>query len=461
MMALAQAAAPIGLQKIRDFLGSRFSTSPYDIESHSHDESFHPPAPPDAVVFPESNEDIAMVVRICNEHGIAVVPFGAGTAVEGHVQATHGGISLDLSRMDQILDLQADDLDCRVQAGLRRVALNERLERDGLWLPVDPGADASLGGMVATGASGTTTVRYGTIRENVLGLTVVLADGRIVRTGGRARKSSAGYDLTKLMLGSEGTLGVIAEVQLKLQPLPEAVAAAACGFSDIGQLVDSVIEILQAGIPVARCELLDEASMSAVNAYSKLNYPATPTVFFEFHGTPASVAEQAQLAGEIAADHGGGEFRWTVEREKREELWWARHHAYYAIKALRPGSYGWVSDACVPISNLAESVLATRQDIAAANLTAPILGHVGDGNFHAIFLVDREDRDEMERAQRANARMIERALACGGTCTGEHGIGLGKLGVLRAQHGEGVDVMRALKKALDPRGILNPGKVVA
>lgn len=442
-------------------LGQRLSTSEYDLESHARDESFHPPAPPDAVAFPLSNQEVASIVRICREHSVPIIPFGAGTAVEGHVQATRGGVSLDLSRMDRILDLQPDDLDCRVQAGIRRIALNDQLEKHGMWLPVDPGADASIGGMAATGASGTTTVRYGTIRENVLGLTCVMADGRILHTGGRARKSSAGYDLTKLMLGSEGTLGVITEVQLKLNPLPEAVSAAVCSFPDIGGCVEAVIEILQSGIPVARCELLDEISMRAVSSYAKLSYEPAPTMFFEFHGTPASVAEQAEQSGEIAAEHGGGDFHWTREREKRERLWHARHHAYYAIKALRPGSYGWVSDVCVPISKLADSIVATQRDVEEARLTAPILGHVGDGNFHAIFLVDPEDEDEMGRATRANKLMVERALAMGGTCTGEHGIGIGKREALIAQHGVGVGVMRLLKKALDPDGILNPDKILA
>ena len=445
---------------IRDLLGKRCSTSEYDIESHARDESFHPPAPPDAVAFPESNEEVAAVVQICARHRVPVVPFGAGTAVEGHVQAMQGGISLDLGRMNRILDMQADDLDCHVQAGIRRVALNNELEKHGLWLPVDPGADASVGGMAATGASGTTTVRYGTIRENILGLTCVLADGRIIETGGRARKSSAGYDLTKLMLGSEGTLGVITRVRLKLQPLPEAISVAACSFPAVEECVETVIEILQSGIPVARCELLDEASVRAVNSYSKLVYKPSPLLFLEFHGTSSSVAEQAARSGEIAAEHGGGDFQWALEREKREELWRARHHAYYAIKALRPGSYGWVSDICVPISSLASCIGETLRDIGEADLVAPILGHVGDGHFHAIFLVDPEDSKEMSLARNANDRMIERALAVGGTCTGEHGIGIGKIGVLRDQHGEGVMVMQAIKDALDPLGILNPGKIL-
>lgn len=441
-------------------VGERLSTSTYDIESHARDESFHPPAPPDAVAFPRTNEEVAAILKVCRECSLPVIPFGAGTSVEGHVQAVRGGISVDLSRMDQVLDLQIDDMDCRVQAGIRRLALNDHLEKHGLWLPVDPGADASVGGMAATGASGTTTVRYGTIRENILGLTCVLADGRILRTGGRARKSSAGYDLTKLMLGSEGTLGVITEVQLRLHPLPEAISAATCTFRDIKGSVETVIEILQSGIPVARCELLDEESMLAVNDYARLKCPAAPTLFLEFHGSPASVAEQAERSGEIASEYGGGGFQWTRERENREKLWHARHHAYYAIKALRPGSYGWVSDVCVPISRLAECVSATLADIKQAGLIAPILGHVGDGNFHAIFLVDPDDEAEMERARTATNRMIDRSLAMGGTCTGEHGIGIGKHKALLDQHGEGVAVMRALKAAMDPTGILNPGKVL-
>ena len=447
-------------QSLSELLGERLSTSDYDIESHSRDESFHPPAPPDAVAYPETNDEVSAILRICSDHSAPVIPFGAGTAVEGHVQATRGGLSVDLARMNRILDLRPNDLDCRVQAGIRRIALNEQLEKHGLWLPVDPGADAAVGGMAATGASGTTTVRYGTIRDNILGLTCVMADGRVVRTGGRARKSSAGYDLTRLMLGSEGTLGVITEVQLKLHPLPEAVSAAVCSYPEMGGPIETVVEILQSGIPVARCELMDEASMRAVNEYAHLSYDDLPTLFLEFHGTPASVAEQARLAGDLAADHGGGDFEWTIKREEREDLWHARHHAYYAIKAIRPGSYGWVSDVCVPISRLAECITATQRDLDEAGLVAPILGHVGDGNFHAIFLVDPDDEDEMGRATRANQAMIDRSLAMGGTCTGEHGIGIGKKEALKAQHGQGVDLMIAIKSALDPAGIMNPDKVL-
>ena len=441
-------------------LGARLSTSVYDIESHSKDESFHPAAPPDAVAFPETNQEVSGIVTVCQAYSLPVIAFGAGTAVEGHVQAVRGGICIDLSRMNRILDLQADDLDCRVEAGTRRVALNQELEKQGLWFPVDPGADASVGGMAATGASGTTTVRYGTIRENVLGLTCVLASGQVIRTGGRARKSSAGYDLTRLMLGSEGTLGIITEVQLKLHPLPEAVSAAACSFPSVAACVDSVIEILQSGIPVARCELLDGASMVAVSKYAQLSFAGLPTLFLEFHGTPSGVKEQSELAREIAAEHKSTQFQWSSEREARERLWHARHHAYYAIKALRPGSHGWVSDVCVPISELAACISATQRDVEAAGLVAPILGHVGDGNFHAIFLVDPDDESEMKRAREVNQRMIDRALVTGGTCTGEHGIGIGKKDALIEEHGESVRVMTALKAAMDPGGILNPGKIL-
>ncbi len=450
----------IVLAKIKNFLGERLSTSSYDIETHAHDESFHPAAPPNAVAFPESETEVSAITKACHDHQVPLIAFGAGTAVEGHVQAVHGGICVDLSRMDQIIDLQIDDLDCRVQAGIRRIALNEQLEKHGLWLPIDPGADASLGGMAATGASGTTTVRYGTIRDNILGLSVVLADGRVIRTGGRARKSSAGYDLTKLMLGSEGTLGVITEVQLKLQPLPEAVSAAVCGFLGIQPLVESVIEILQSGIPVARCELLDKVSMAAVNDYAGFNYEVMPTIFFEFHGTQASVAEQANRVRTITAEHGANAFQWSTHREERDRLWHARHHAYYAVKALLPGSYGWVGDVCVPISRLAECITAVQEDIEQAGLTAPILGHVGDGNFHAIFLVYPDDEQGMKRAKEVNDRMIQLALKMGGSCSGEHGIGIGKIDMLRQQHGEGVAVMKTIKQALDPGNILNPTKVL-
>jgi len=447
------------IEELRALLGERLSVSPSAIESHSRDESYHAAAPPDAVAFPASTKEVAGVVRICAERGVPMIPFGAGTSVEGHVQALRGGVSIDLTKMNEILEVNPEDLDCLVQAGVNRVALNEQLEKQGMFFPVDPGADATLGGMAATGASGTTTVRYGTMRENVLGMTVVTPDGVVVRTGGQARKSSAGYDLSRLFVGSEGTLGVITELRLKLHPLPEAISAAVCPFDTIAGAVESVIEILQAGISVARVELLDESSLRAVNAYSKLSLPERPTLFFEFHGTETGVEEQARLAGEIVAEHGAGDFEWAARREKREELWEARHEAYYAAKALRPGSSGWTTDVCVPVSRLAEIIVATRREIDEAGLEAPILGHVGDGNFHVIFLLDPQYPEGARKARAINASLLERTLAAGGTCTGEHGVGMGKIEWLRAEHPDGVEVMRRIKAALDPAGLMNPGKI--
>jgi D-lactate dehydrogenase (cytochrome) len=451
---------PEFLIELEALLGARLSRSAHDLEAHARDESWHEPAPPDAVAFVESNEEVASVVKICAEYRVPVIPFGAGTAVEGHVQALHGGVSLDLSRLQKILEINVDDLDCRVQAGVTRKQLNQELEKHGLMFPVDPGADATLGGMAATGASGTTAVRYGTMRENVLGMTVITADGEVIRTGGRARKSSAGYDLTRLMIGSEGTLGVITELQLRVRPLPEAISSAVCAFETIEGAVQSVVEILQASIPVARCELLDETAIDAVNRYSSLDYELRPTVFFEFHGTEAGVAEQARMAGEVSEDHGGGEFRWSARREDRDKVWEARHKAYYAMKALRPGAQGWATDVAVPISRLAECISKTVEDCRSEGLLAPILGHVGDGNFHVTFLFDPTDGETMKRIKAANLRLVEHALELGGTCTGEHGVGSGKIWAVEAEHGPGVGMMRRIKQALDPLGILNPGKVL-
>jgi D-lactate dehydrogenase (cytochrome) len=373
--------------------------------------------------------------------------------------AERGGVTIDLTGLDQILEVQAEDLTCRVQAGVTRKQLNRDLRHSGLFFPIDPGADASLGGMTATAASGTNAVRYGTMRENVMGLTVVLADGRIVRTGGRTRKSAAGYDLTRLFIGSEGTLGIITEVALRLYGIPEAISSAVCGFESLEGAVNSVILTIQSGIPVARIELLDEVQMDAVNRYSDLDYPVLPTLFFEFHGSDAAVAEQAERVGEIARELGGGDFRWTKHTEDRNKLWQARHDAYYAALALRPGAKGWATDVCVPISRLADCILETKADIVEAGLLAPLVGHVGDGNFHLVFVLDPEDEAEFARADKVNRRMIERALAMEGTCTGEHGIGSGKIEFLEREHGDGVAVMRQVKNALDPGGILNPGKI--
>jgi D-lactate dehydrogenase (cytochrome) len=459
-MRVRAALHPEFLIELEALLGDRLSRSPYDLESHSRDESWHEAAAPDAVAFVEANEEVSAAVKICAAYGVPIIPFGAGTAVEGHVQALYGGLSLDLSRMQKILEINVDDLDCRVQAGVTRKRLNADLEKQGLMFPVDPGADATLGGMAATGASGTTAVRYGTMRENILGMTVVTADGEIIRTGTRARKSSAGFDLTRLMIGSEGALGVITELQLRLRPLPEAVSSAVCAFATLEGAVASVVEILQSGIPVARCELLDEVALDSVNRYSKLDYPLHPTLFFEFHGTEAGVAEQARMAGDIAAEHGGGEFRWSARREDREKVWEARHKAYYAMKALKPGAQGWATDVAVPISKLAECILETVEDCRRRDLLAPILGHVGDGNFHVTFLFNPGDAVTMKSIKEANVRLVEHALALGGTCTGEHGVGSGKIWAVEAEHGPGVAVMRRIKQALDPKGILNPGKVL-
>jgi D-lactate dehydrogenase (cytochrome) len=458
-------AAAIGhndpvIQDLQVFLGDRLSTSAAVRDQHGHAEAYHPSHPPDAVAFAQTTEEVAQVVKICAGNDCPVIPFGRGTSLEGHVAALRGGVCIDLSQMNGILEVNSDDLDCRVEAGVTRKQLNEYLRDTGLFFPIDPGADASLGGMAATRASGTNAVRYGTMREVVLGATVVLADGRVIKTGGRARKSSAGYDLTRLLIGSEGTLGVITELQLRLFGIPEAISAAVCSFPTLEGAVNSVILTIQMGIPVARIELLDEVQMDAINRYSKLSYPVQPTLFFEFHGSTHGVEEQAETVGGICGEFGGGDFRWATRQEDRSKLWQARHDAYYACLALRPGAKGWATDVCVPISRLAECLLETRKDIDSEGLLAPIVGHVGDGNFHLVFVLDPDDEDEMARATAVNERMIERALALGGTCTGEHGIGYGKLRHLEAEHGEAVDIMRQVKRALDPRNIMNPGKVV-
>lgn len=448
------------MHDLAELLGDRLSTAPALLEQHGEDESHHPAAPPDAVAFAESTDDVGRILEICHRHGCPVIPFGAGTSLEGHISALFGGISLDLSRLDQVLELSADDQDCRVQAGVTRQRLNRLAADHGLFFPVDPGAEATLGGMAATGASGTNAVRYGTLRENVLGLTVVLADGRVIRTGGRARKSSAGYDLTRLFVGSEGTLGVITEVQLRLYGLPESMAAAVCPFETLDGAVRTAIETIQMGIPVARIELLDATAIDAVNRYSKRSDPVGPTLFFELHGSEKTVAEEAEALLGLARDNGGLEPRWATEASEREALWHARHNTYWSARALRPGAVGWSTDVCVPISRLAECIRETHADLERSGLVAPLVGHVGDGNFHLIMLIDPDDPEEHARAQALNDRMVDRALALGGTCTGEHGVGCGKIPCVEKEHGEAVDVMRTIKQALDPRGILNPGKVV-
>ena len=457
--------APEALAALEGELASRFAERAVVNlsirEQHGHGEGLADAALPDVVVFPHTNEEVAEVVRACAAHRVPVIAFGVGTSLEGHVAAIHGGVCIDLSQMNRVLEVNAEDLDCRVQAGVTREQLNAELKGTGLFFPIDPGANATLGGMAATRASGTNAVRYGTMRENVLGLTVVTPDGRIVRTGGRARKSSAGYDLTRLYVGSEGTLGIITEVSLRLHGVPEAVSAAVAQFPGLREAVQTVIAAMQMGIPVARIELLDEVQMDACIRYSKLEgYETKPTLFFEFHGTADGVAEQAGLMQQIAAEHGGGEFRWAVAQEERSALWKARHNAYYAALALKPGSFGFSTDACVPISRLADCVLETREDIDATGLICAIVGHVGDGNFHVLVLFDPNDPAERAKADEFAKRVSMRAIAMGGTCTGEHGVGIHKLDALRAEHGEAVELMARVKRALDPLDIMNPGKTV-
>jgi D-lactate dehydrogenase (cytochrome) len=448
------------LEALQARFGARVSTASAVLQSHGRDESYHAVSSPDAVVYPESTAEVAELVTIAGTHRVPLIPFGAGTSLEGHVAALSGGITVDMSRMNRILAVNAEDLDARVEAGVTRKQLNAAIRDSGLFFPVDPGADASIGGMTATRASGTNAVRYGTMRENVLGLTVVLADGRIIRTGGRARKSAAGYDLTRLFVGSEGTLGVITEINLRLYGIPEAMSAAVVSFPGVEAAVETVILIIQSGIPVARIELLDSIQMEAINRYSKLDYPVQPTLFFEFHGTERGVVEQAEAAGAIAKEKGGSDFQWAIRAEERNRLWQARHDAYYAALALRPGAKGWATDVCVPISALAECIAETRGDVANSGLIAPIVGHVGDGNFHLVFVIDPDDPEELALAQAVNERMVLRAIRLGGTSTGEHGIGYGKLDFLTAEHGEAVAVMRQIKLALDPMNLMNPGKVV-
>ena len=449
------------LDELRAIPGANLSIAAAVRDHHSRGESHHPAALPDAVVFPATNDDVRAVVRACAGYKVPLIPFGAGSSLEGHVNPIAGGISVDMSRMNQVLRVSADDLDATVQAGVTRKQFEKHLRSTGLIFHLDPGADATLGGMAATRASGTTAVRYGTMRDAVLGLTVVMADGRLVTTGGRARKSSTGYDLTKLFVGSEGTLGVITELIVRLHGRPEAVAAATCHFQSIEAAVRTVITTIQLGIPVARIELLDEVQMGAVNKFSKLTYVESPTLFFEFHGlNERDVTEQADAVGEIAAEHGGEAFARAVSHEARAQLWQARHDAYYAALAMRPGSRGWTTDACVPISRLADCIVETKEDVAASHLVAALVGHVGDGNFHLIFPVNPDDPRDLEEAERLSGRLAERAIAMGGTCSGEHGVGVGKMKYLDREHGEALDVMRAIKRTLDPDNIMNPGKLV-
>jgi D-lactate dehydrogenase (cytochrome) len=442
--------------------GNRFSASASIREQHGRGEAYYEVAPPDGVVFAQTTEEVAEVVKLCAAHGVPVIPFGTGTSLEGHTQALYGGISVDLTMMNQVIEVNAEDMDCTVQAGVTRKQLNEYLRDTGLFFPIDPGADASLGGMTATRASGTNAVRYGTMRENVLALTVVLADGRVFRTSRRSRKSAAGYDLTRLFVGSEGTLGVITEVTLRLYGIPEGISAAVCAFPSIEDAVNTVITTIQIGVPVARIELLDAQQLDAVNHYSGLDYAVAPTLFFEFHGTQRGVEEQASMVQEIAGDNGAKDFRWSTLAEERTKLWQARHDAYYAGLAMRPGCKAFSSDVCVPISRLAECITETCKDLEKSELYCPIVGHVGDGNFHVLFIFDPAKPEQLEEAKALNERIVNRALAMDGTCTGEHGIGIGKKHFLVAEHGgDAVSVMRSLKMALDPQNIMNPGKIVS
>ncbi|ANK79756.1 MAG: lactate dehydrogenase [Rhizobiales bacterium NRL2] len=447
------------VEELKALLGDRISTAAAVREHHGHDESYHHAALPDAVCFAHATEEVAEIVKICARHGAPIIPYGVGTSLEGHVIPADGGVTIDMSQMNEVLEVNAEDLDCTVQAGVTRKALNEYLRDTGLFFPIDPGADASIGGMTATRASGTNAVRYGTMRENVLALTVVMADGRVIKTNRRARKSAAGYDLTRLMVGSEGTLGIITEITLRLFGIPEAMSSAVVSFPDLEAAVNTVITTIQAGVPIARIELLDEVQMDAVNRYSGYDYPVQPTLFLEFHGSETGVKEQAETVGGICEDFGGADFQWTTRPEDRNRLWQARHDAAYAAKSLKKNASIWATDVCVPISRLAECILETKKDIVENELTAPIVGHVGDGNFHLAFVFEEGDEEGFRRAEQVNDRMVMRALAMGGTCTGEHGVGTGKMKFLVAEHGDAVAVMREIKKALDPQNIMNPGKI--
>jgi D-lactate dehydrogenase (cytochrome) len=450
-------AVESALAELRAFLGERATAALAAREHHGHDESSHPPALPDLVCFPQSTEEVSRIATVSAHHKLPIVPFGAGTSLEGHVHAVRGGISIDMRQMNRVLRIGVDDMDATVEAGVSRTQLAKALENTGLTFFIDPGADATLGGMASTRASGTTAVRYGTMRENVLGLTVVLADGRVIRTGTRARKSSAGYDLTRLFVGAEGTLGVITEVTLRLHGLPEATGVATCAFETIDGAVKTVIEVIQFGLGVARIEFMDDRLVDAINRYSKLELPVRPALLFEFHGTSeTAVTETARLAEQFATEHGGLGFAWETSPAGRERLWKARHDVYYAARALRPGSEVLTTDVCVPISRLAECIVATRAEIDASRFPATIVGHVGDGNFHVQCMYAPAEAAEVEAFA---ARLVERAQAMGGTCTGEHGVGLGKKKYLIAEHGDALDVMRALKRTLDPDNRMNPGKI--
>ncbi len=454
-------ASTAAIQALTAAFGNRVVTSNAVREQHGNTLTWIPNQPPDAVVFPQNGDEVQQIVRICAQHGVPVIPYGTGTSLEGHINAPHGGVSIDFRDMNRILAVHAEDLDCVIEPGVTRKMLNEHLRDQGLFFPIDPGADASLGGMAATRASGTNAVRYGTMKDNVLSMKVVLANGEIMTTSRRARKSSSGYDLTRLIVGSEGTLGVIVELTLKLQGIPEAIAAGICPFPSVEAACNATILTIQSGVPVARIELLDEVQVRACNAYSKLNLPETPMLLVEFHGTEAGVAEQSQRFGEIAQDFGGGPFEWATKAEDRTRLWQARHDGYWAARGLRPGASALATDVCVPISRLAECVTETQRDAQESGLLTPLVGHVGDGNFHLSLLIDMDSQEEVKTAKKFLERLAERALAMEGTCTGEHGVGQGKMKYLPAEHGAAaMTAMRAIKQALDPNNIMNPGKML-
>jgi D-lactate dehydrogenase (cytochrome) len=444
---------------LRQRFGDRLLTGNSIREQHAHTTTYLPNQPPDSVVYAENADDVSWIVGVCAEHGCPVIPFGAGSSLEGQLNAPEGGVSIDMSHMNQVVEIHPEDLTVTVQPGITRKALNAQLRDTGLFFPIDPGADASLGGMASTRASGTNAVRYGTMKDNVLSLRAVMADGREITTSTRAKKSAAGYDLTRLLVGSEGSLGVITELTLRLHGAPESIVGGLCNFPTVTDACNAAIQTIQYGIPVARIELLDEVQIRACNAYSKLSLAERPTVFVEFHGTEASTTEQSELFGEIIADCKGSDFQWTADEKRRAELWQARHDAYWAAKSLRPGADALVTDACVPISRLADCVEATSDDIRENGLLAPIVGHVGDGNFHTSVLIDLNNKEEVAKAKAFSERLSERAIGMGGTCTGEHGVGQGKQNYLHSELGDAVDFMRTIKKALDPTNIMNPGKI--
>lgn len=451
---------PALLAALTQRFGDRVSTTQAVRDHHGRDESAFDPVPPDAVVFAHSTEEVSAIVSMCAQHGVPIIPYGSGSSLEGHLLAIHGGVSIDLSEMTQIVAIHPEDLTASVQAGVTRKALNEHLRDTGLFFPIDPGADASLGGMAATRASGTNAVRYGSMRENVLALTVVLADGRIIKTGSRARKSSAGYDLTRLFVGSEGTLGIITEVSVRLYPQPENLSVASCTFPSMSEAVQTVIETIQLGVPISRVEFIDPLAIRGINAHSKMSMEEAPTLFFEFQGSQTAIDEQIATVQELASGHGASGFTWATKQEERNRIWAARHNALFALLQLRPGSKAITTDVCVPISRLADCVNETAEDIAKSGLMCPIVGHVGDGNFHVLLLIDPESKAERELAESINHRIVRRAIAMDGTCTGEHGVGLHKMDFMIEEHGDdAIDVMRSIKHALDPSNLMNPGKI--